>query len=679
MLKKWETHLEMENVPRAFEGYSQPSLLPGLRGHVAKKTKPSSKEKMHVDAKARKDKGDASVIVTKEVNAEMPANQGIISGMPTSTTEVEGGSQFAQEKTRNTCISRPSQQYDDVQLKEQIGGNDLATDKTEVIKSEATKCTENSSFKNSQTCILAPKGRPRIKTGKVGIGLEERDVHHHKSSSFDRKRKAKVKAEKKFEAAIVDSEYDENRNKEWGIRPYDDLNVPVKVTFSSNTTGDGNPQTEVKRMHKEHHVSAAASSAAEMARKNATELKSCHFEKKSKSHKDLDETRSNRCQGNMKWDLLEDRSARGELRRKEEIMNTSNENESGRVTYESKNTEICQGSGTFQRLGMSFKKEKSNLRIDNQDKNPVAQVVSLPMEEGKEKVCPTSVKSDSLKMKAKLMRSNIENGVQHGTVKQVISNPSDTSPMRKDGIVVAFALKEARDLKHKANDLKNKGRELESTGLYFEAALKFLHVAFLLETPTFDSSRSGDVARSIKMYSETAKLCTFCAYEYERCKKMASAALAYKCVEVAYLKAAYYKHPSASKDQQELQAAVQIARGKSASSSAPDIDNLNSHGLSKASSTKGGNSRQVPGNHLPLAVHSEAHLLRLLAYTNDVNLAFDATRKSELMIASTAGSHERGESVDDGLASVKNVLDLNFSNVNELLRLVRVSMESISS
>ncbi|CAN6306654.1 unnamed protein product, partial [Urochloa humidicola] len=271
MLKKWETHLEMENVPRAFEGYSQPSLLPGLRGHVAKKTKPSSKEKMHVDAKTRKDKGDASVIVTKEVNAEMPANQGIISGMPTSTTEVEGGSQFAQEKTRNTCISRPSQQYDDVQLKEQIGGNDLATDKTEVIKSEATKCTENSSFKNSQTCILAPKGRPRIKTGKVGIGLEERDVHHHKSSSFDRKRKAKVKAEKKFEAAIVDSEYDENRNKEWGIRPYDDLNVPVKVTFSSNTTGDGNPQTEVKRMHKEHHVSAAASSAAEMARKNATE------------------------------------------------------------------------------------------------------------------------------------------------------------------------------------------------------------------------------------------------------------------------------------------------------------------------------------------------------------------------------------------------------------------------
>ncbi|CAN6312784.1 unnamed protein product [Urochloa humidicola] len=280
MLKKWETHFEMENVPRVFEGQSQPSLLPGpVRGHVAKKMKPSNKEKVHVDAKTRKDTGDASVIVTKEVNAEMPASQGIISDMSVSTPEVKGGRRFTQEKTRNTCISRPSKQYEDVQLKEQIVGDGLATDKTEVIKAEATKYKENSSFEISQTCILAPKGGLKIKMGKVGIGLEERDVYHHKSSLFDRKRRAKVKAEKKFEAAIVDCEYDENRNKEWGIRPCDDLNVPVKVTFSSNTTGDGNPQTEVKTMHKERHVSAASSydlmddyncthsSVAEMAKK----------------------------------------------------------------------------------------------------------------------------------------------------------------------------------------------------------------------------------------------------------------------------------------------------------------------------------------------------------------------------------------------------------------------------
>jgi hypothetical protein len=42
---------------------------------------------------------------------------------------------------------------------------------------------------------------------------------------------------------------------------------------------------------------------------------------------------------------------------------------------------------------------------------------------------------------------------------------------------------------------------------------------------------------------------------------MAAAALAFKCVEVAYLKAAYYKHPSANKDRQELQAVVQRAPG----------------------------------------------------------------------------------------------------------------------
>ncbi|PWZ53749.1 hypothetical protein Zm00014a_044028 [Zea mays] len=286
--------------------------------------------------------------------------------------------------------------------------------------------------------------------------------------------------------------------------------------------------------------------------------------------------------------------------------------ESGSVRHESKNIEVRQGSGTAQRLGMLFKKEKSHLRILNQDiQNHVNQVVNFPLKGGKQKVCPTSVKSESLKMKAKLVRFNVETGVQHGSVKQVTSSTLDTSPMRKDGSMITFALKEARDLKHKANDLKNKGQELESTGLYFEAALKFLHVAFLLETPSFDISRQG-------------------------------------------------------------------GGGEPPSPSALDIDNLNSHGSSNASSLKGDNSPHVPGNHLPLAIHNQAQLLRLLAYTNDMNLAFDATRKAESVIASATGCPERGV-VGDGLASVKAVLDLNFNNVNELLRLVRVSMESISS
>lgn len=49
----------------------------------------------------------------------------------------------------------------------------------------------------------------------------------------------------------------------------------------------------------------------------------------------------------------------------------------------------------------------------------------------------------------------------------------------------------------------------------------------------------------------------YCAHEYERYKEMAAAALAYKCVEVAYMKVAYYRHPAASKDRHELQMAHQ--------------------------------------------------------------------------------------------------------------------------
>ena len=136
-------------------------------------------------------------------------------------------------------------------------------------------------------------------------------------------------------------------------------------------------------------------------------------------------------------------------------MATALNTESGPVQHESTNIEVRQGSGTAQRLGMSFKKEKLHLRIDNQDiQNPVNQVVNFPLKEGKQKVCPTSVKSDSLKMKAKLVRFNVETGVQHGTVKQATSSILGTSPTRKDGSMITFALKEARDLKHKANDLK---------------------------------------------------------------------------------------------------------------------------------------------------------------------------------------------------------------------------------
>lgn len=50
----------------------------------------------------------------------------------------------------------------------------------------------------------------------------------------------------------------------------------------------------------------------------------------------------------------------------------------------------------------------------------------------------------------------------------------------------------------------------------------------------------------------------FCAHEYEKSKDMAAAALAYKCMEVAYMRVIYSSHTNAKKDRHELQMALQI-------------------------------------------------------------------------------------------------------------------------
>ncbi|KAL5198158.1 hypothetical protein ABZP36_001670 [Zizania latifolia] len=325
---------------------------------------------------------------------------------------------------------------------------------------------------------------------------------------------------------------------------------------------------------------------------------------------------------------------------------------------------------------VSLGKEKSHSKSNKHDmQNSKAQMLPSPLKENKLESNSTPVRSNASKLTPQLRQCNVENGRQHGITKQANSNPTDTSsPVRKDSNSTGYALKEARDLKHKANRLQEEGKDLESTRLYFESALKYLHVASTLESPpSIDGFKQCDAAQNL--YSDTAKLCNFVGHAYEKSKKMAAAALAYKCVEVAYLKAAYYKYPTASKDRQILHAIVQTPPGESPSSSASDIDNLNNNGLSKGPSSKDANSPQVTGNHLLLAARNQLHLMRLLAYTNDVNCAFDATRKSQMAMACAAGNQENGK---DGLSSVKTVLDFNFQSVNDLLRLVRLSMESIS-
>lgn len=48
----------------------------------------------------------------------------------------------------------------------------------------------------------------------------------------------------------------------------------------------------------------------------------------------------------------------------------------------------------------------------------------------------------------------------------------------------------------------------------------------------------------------------FCGQEYERRQEMPAASLAYKCMEVAYMRVVYCKQSSTSRDLTELQATL---------------------------------------------------------------------------------------------------------------------------
>nr|KJB23213.1 hypothetical protein B456_004G086900 [Gossypium raimondii]KJB23215.1 hypothetical protein B456_004G086900 [Gossypium raimondii]KJB23219.1 hypothetical protein B456_004G086900 [Gossypium raimondii]KJB23220.1 hypothetical protein B456_004G086900 [Gossypium raimondii] len=172
---------------------------------------------------------------------------------------------------------------------------------------------------------------------------------------------------------------------------------------------------------------------------------------------------------------------------------------------------------------------------------------------------------DALKVQKQIKKSDQQNGIQHSSSRHTsggrrIRDVDAPSPMRKDfsSLAATNALKEAKDLKHLADRFKNSGSNVESTALYFQAALKFLHSASLLESCNSDSAKHGEMIQSMQIYSSTAKLCEFCAHEYERLKDMAAASLAYKCMEVAYMRVIYSSHGNANRDRRELQTALQM-------------------------------------------------------------------------------------------------------------------------
>ncbi|KAL3827854.1 hypothetical protein ACJIZ3_016656 [Penstemon smallii] len=247
-----------------------------------------------------------------------------------------------------------------------------------------------------------------------------------------------------------------------------------------------------------------------------------------------------------------------------------------------------------------------------------------------------------------------------------------SSPVRRDSSShAAHVWKEGKALKRLADRLKN-SESADSIGLYFQATLKFLHGASLLE------SGSSEILHSVHTYSSTAKLLEFCAHEFEKSKDMAAAALAYKCMEVAYMRVVYSARASASRDQNELQTALQIVPpGESPSSSASDLDNLNHQAnIDKAALAKALDSPQVSGGHI-ITSRNRSSLSRIIDFAQNVNHAMEASRKSR--IAFTGATSLLGETSNhESLNSLKKALDFNFSDVEGLLRLVRIAMEAIN-
>ncbi|RVW54546.1 hypothetical protein CK203_071383 [Vitis vinifera] len=304
---------------------------------------------------------------------------------------------------------------------------------------------------------------------------------------------------------------------------------------------------------------------------------------------------------------------------------------------------------------------------------------------------------EALKVSKQIRKTDNQNGSLHTSSRHPTPNghrirdPDAPSPVRRDSSSQAAtnAVKEAKDLKHLADRLKHSGSNLESMGFYFQAALKFLHGASLLESSNSENAKH-EMIQSMQMYSSTAKLCEtgsfyllssylrYCAHEYEKNKDMAAAALAYKCVEVAYMRVIYSSHNGANRDRHELQTALQmVPPGESPSSSASDVDNLNHPvAVDKVAFAKGVGSPQVAGNHV-IAAQKRPNFVRLLSFANDVNSAMEASRKSRLAFAAANANLEETQH-KEGISSIKQALDYNFHDVEGLLRLVRLAMEAIS-
>ncbi|KAL4310041.1 hypothetical protein GQ457_01G030860 [Hibiscus cannabinus] len=258
------------------------------------------------------------------------------------------------------------------------------------------------------------------------------------------------------------------------------------------------------------------------------------------------------------------------------------------------------------------------------------------------------------------------------------SGKNSCSPVRENSssLTVTNALNDAKGLRNYADRLKSSGFVFESNETYFQAALKFLGVAALLETSNSESGGHGDM-NQMQVYSTATKLCEMCAQEYEKCQEMAAAALAYKCVEVAYMRVVYCKHFSSSRDLKELQATLQmVPQGESPSSSVSDVDNnLNNQAIVEKATLVKGNISHFAGTHAAVG-RNRPSFGRLLDFTQDASFAMEASRKSQTCLIVATSSLEEAQNVE-WIASVKKVIDFSFRDVDGLISLVQQATQAI--
>ncbi|XP_058075131.1 cysteine-tryptophan domain-containing zinc finger protein 7-like isoform X2 [Magnolia sinica] len=226
-------------------------------------------------------------------------------------------------------------------------------------------------------------------------------------------------------------------------------------------------------------------------------------------------------------------------------------------------------------------------------------------------------------------------------------------------------LKEAIDLKHSTDRLKNVESEVEVSGIYLRATLKFLLAASMFEVCDMGSATLGEKTQSTEIYIDTSKMLKQCAISFEHNGEIAAAALAYKCVEVAYKRVIFSMSSHIRQDGHELQASLHghPFGQKSSTFSALDVTNVCQDGAPSGSEAKGIKL---------LASRATCSSPHLLNYAEYVSSAMDAAQRS--LSALKAAQWKYGL---QGIAAVKTALDFHFHDMDGFVRLVRLALEEI--